>query len=170
MSFFFEKGEKDIMKGKPRNPHEPLFDKLLFQEILISGLIIGVVVFIVWYYLINIIGMEVGLARGYIMALMVFVQNVHVFNCRSEKKSAFTISLASNKLIVGGVICSIILQIIIMEVHLFASFLGTSSIPLLHLVYLLLLAMVVLVVMEIYKKMCCKRHIFFFTSCLSNIS
>ncbi|MBQ9072054.1 MAG: HAD-IC family P-type ATPase [Bacilli bacterium] len=147
----FEKAEHGIMKEKPRNPKEPLFDKSLFQGILTSGITIGIVVFIVWYFLIKKVGMEESVARGYIMALMVFIQNIHVFNCRSEKKSAFSIPLKKNKLIVGGVICSIILQVIVMEVPFLSNFLKTSSIPLIHLILLFLIASFVLLVLEIYK-------------------
>ena len=147
----FEKAEHGIMKEKPRNPKEPLFDKSLFQGILVSGLTIGVIVFIVWYFLIKKVGMDESVARGYIMALMVFIQNIHVFNCRSEKKSAFSIPLKKNRLIVGGVIFSIILQVIVMEVPLLSKFLKTSSIPLIHLILLFLIASIVLLVLEVYK-------------------
>lgn len=147
----FERAEEGIMKEKPRDPKEPLFDKNLFQEILVSGITIGLIVFVVWYFLIKKVGMDESIARGYIMALMVFIQNIHVFNCRSEKKSAFSVPLSKNKLIVGGVICSIILQVIVMEVPLLSNFLKTSSIPLIHLVLLFLIASFVLLVLEIYK-------------------
>lgn len=147
----FEKAEKGIMNEKPRNPKEPLFDKILFQEIVISGLIIGILVFSVWYYLINILNMDISVARGYIMALMVFIQNIHVFNCRSEKRSALSISLKSNKLIVYGVVCSILLQIIVMETPFLATFLQTSSLPFIDLIYLFLLSIVILIILEIYK-------------------
>ena len=92
------------------------------------------------------------MARGYIMALMVFIQNIHVFNCRSEKQSAFKISLKSNKLIIFSFISSIILQILVMEVPFLSQFLQTVSIPFTHLVYLFLTATIVLFLMEIYKK------------------
>ncbi len=148
----FEKDEKNIMKEPPRNPKESIFNKSLFQEILVSGVTIGLLVFGVWYYLINVLKMDVVSARGYIMALMVFIQNVHVFNCRSEKKSAFSVSLRSNPLIVGGVVCSILLQVIVMEVGGLSHLLRTVSIPFVHLGYLLGLALCVLVVMELYKE------------------
>ena len=149
----FEKAENGIMKEKPRNPKEPLFNKSLFTEIIMAGSTIGILVFIVWYYLINKVGMAVSLARGYIMALMVFIQNIHVFNCRSEKQSALKVPLNTNYLIIGGVIASIILQIIVMEVPLLSRFLQTSSLPFTHLIYLFLIATIVLIVMEIYKKL-----------------
>jgi len=154
----FEKAEKDIMKEPPRNPKEPLFDKNLFQEIIVSGLVIGIIVFITWYYLINKVGMNVSVARGYIMALMVFIQNIHVFNCRSEKNSAFSISIKSNVLIFVGVLCSILLQIIVMEVPFMSRFLQTTSMPIIDLVYLFLIATIVLITMEIYKKLKYRRN------------
>ena len=85
------------------------------------------------------------------MALMVFIQNIHVFNCRSEKKSAFSIPFTSNKLILVAFISSIALQILVMEVPLFSQFLQTVSIPFIDLVYLFSLALIVLFLMEIYK-------------------
>ena len=148
----FEKAEENIMNEKPKDPKESIFDKNLLREIIVSGSIIGILVFCVWYYLINIINMDVNIARGYIMGLMVFIQNIHVFNCRSEKKSVFSVSIKNNPLIVGGVVCSVILHIIVMETPFLSRMLQTSSLPILHLVYLFLLALIVLVVMEIYKK------------------
>ena len=153
----FEKAENNIMKEKPRNPKEPLFDKSLFQSIAISGLLIGLIVFSVWYYLIKVIGMDVNAARGYIMALMVFIQNIHVFNCRSEKNSAFSVPLRTNRLIVCGVVASVLLQVIVMEVPIMSSFLQTVSIPVLHLIYLFLIAIIVLIVMEVYKRIVYKK-------------
>ena len=154
----FEKGEKEIMKEKPINPKEPLFNKNLFQEIIVSGLTIGLLVFVLWYYLINIAKFEVTTARGYIMALMVFIQNIHVFNCRSEKKSAFSVPIDSNKLILVAFFSSIILQVIVMEVPIMSKFLQTTSLPILVLFYLFLLANIVLIVVELYKKIKYKKR------------
>ena len=95
--------------------------------------------------------MDVIQARGYIMALMVFIQNIHVFNCRSESKSAYSVPLKNNPLVVGGVVVSILLQVLVMEVPFLSQFLQTSSIPVIHLVALFLIAVIVLLVMEIYK-------------------
>lgn len=148
----FEKAEKDIMKQKPRNPKESLFDKELITEIIISGLTIGLVVFGLWYYLINVKNMEVVLARGYVMALMIIIQNIHAFNCRSEEKSAFSISLNSNNIFLFGVIGSVILGLAIMEIEPLSVLLKTHSIPLNHLLGLLLIGLIIFVVMECYKK------------------
>ena len=147
----FEKAEKGILQEKPRNPKESIFNRDLLQEILVSGLLIGCIVFIVWYYLLNKVNMEISMARGYIMALMVFIQNIHVFNCRSEHKSAFSVPFTSNKLILVAFFSGIILQVIVMEVPILSKFLQTVSIPFMHLVYLFLIALLILLIMEVYK-------------------
>ena len=148
----FEKAETNIMKEPPRDPKEPLFDKNLFSSIIFSGLITGLLVFIIWYYLIKVLGMDIDTARGYTMALMVFIQNIHVFNCRSEKQSAFSIPLKSNYLILIAFGTSVLLQIIVMEVPLLSKLLQTTSIPFTHMIMLFITSTVVLFAMEIYKK------------------
>ena len=148
----FEKAEDGIMKEKPRDPKESLFDKNLFGSILFSGITTGLLVFTVWYCLLEVFSMEVSTARGYTMALMVFIQNIHVFNCRSEKKSAFSVSLKSNYLILVAFIVSVLLQVLVMEVPFLSVFLKTVSIPFSHLLILFGLAFIVLILMEIYKK------------------
>ena len=85
------------------------------------------------------------------MVLMVFMQNIHVFNCRSEHYSAFNISLKSNPLIIFTIIGSIILQIIVMEVPVLSQFLQTTTVPYLHMIYLFAFALIVFIVMEVYK-------------------
>jgi len=147
----FEKAEDGILKEKPRNPKESIFNKNLLQEIIVSGFVIGIIVFIVWYFLLKKLNMDVSIARGYIMALMVFIQNIHVFNCRSEHNSAFSVPIKNNYLIVAGVIGSILLQIIVMEVDFLSKFLQTVSVPMIDLIYLFCIAFTVLIIMELYK-------------------
>jgi len=148
----FEKAEADIMKEAPRNPKENLFDRDLIEEIVISGVSIGLIVFILWFYLLKFVNMDVSTARGYVMALMIIIQNVHAFNCRSEKKSAFSVPLMSNPIFLYGVIGSCILGVAVMEVDALVLFLKTTSIPVSHLFGLLVLSLVILVIMECYKK------------------
>lgn len=148
----FEKAEKGILKEKPRNPKESIFNKELFKEIIISGLTIGLIVFIVWYVLLNNKNMDTYTARGYIMTLMVFIQNIHIFNCRSEHKSAFSVKFNSNELIYVAFFGSIILQLLVNEVPILQKILKTVSIPYLHLTYLFLIASLILIIVEIIKK------------------
>lgn len=150
MALSFEKKEAGIMEEKPRNPKSSLFDKELIKEVLLSGLFIGLVVFVVWVYLIKSLGMETATARGYVMALMVFMQNIHVLNCRSERQSIFKMKW-NNPLIVLSIIIAITLQVILMEVPTLSRVMQTTSIPFTDLLLLFVCAIPVLIVMEIYK-------------------
>jgi len=147
----FEKSEKGIMKEKPRSPKDTIFNSEMLSEVILSGIVIGLIVFGVWVYLINYIHMDEMLARGYIMVLMVFIQNIHVFNCRSERESAFKVSLKNNPLVLFSILSAITLQIIVMEVPLFSEFLQVKPIPLIEIMEMLIYAFIVLIVMEIYK-------------------
>lgn len=147
----FEIAEEDIMKQKPIKTTDTLFNKELLEEVVIAGLTIGIIVFIVWRNLIN-SGMDITVARGYIMTLMVFIQNVHVLNCRSERKPFYKISLKSNKFVPIVIICSLLLQIAVMEIPILSRFLKTSSIPFIECLKLLLFSFIIIIVIEIYKK------------------
>ncbi len=147
----FEKAEKGILKEKPRDPKESIFDRSLLREIIVSGAIIAAVAFSAFYFFINVLGMTEEVARGYIMCLMVFIQNVHVFNCRSEKRSAFSVPIKANPIMLFGILGTLLLQVIVMEVPALSSLLQTVSIPALQMLGLFGVALIILVVMEIYK-------------------
>lgn len=151
LALSYESEDGDNMKKPPINRNENIFNKKLFKEILVSGGYIGILVFVTWYFLIKKVNMPINLARGYIMALMVFIQNIHVFNCRSEDKSSFTIPLKNNPFIVFTVFLSIILQILVMEIPFLSTFLKTEPVPYHHMFILFNIGLTVLIVMEIYK-------------------
>ena len=148
----FERQEKNILKEKPRRTSDSLFDRELIEEIFISGLSIGLIVFILWIFLLRVINIDVYSSRSYIVALMIIIQNIHAFNCRSERYSSLSISLGSNKLFLYGIIGSIILGISVLEFKFFNGLLKTVSVPLKHLMYLFIFGFVIHIVMEFYKK------------------
>ena len=147
----FEKAEKNIMEEKPRSVKDSIFNKELLLEVMVAGLTIGLVVFFVWYICINVLHIDESIARGYIMALMVFIQNMHVLNCKSEKESIFKINLFENPLIIFSIVSAIVLQVIVMEVETLSVFLKTHSVSIDKLLYLFMISIIVLIVMEFYK-------------------
>ncbi len=153
MALSFERETGKMMKEKPRKVTESLFEKKLIEQIIISGLFIGIIVFMVWHLLIKEANMNIGLARAYVLTLMVFIQNIHVLNCRSETKSIFRMSLKDNKFVAFTIFGSILLQIIVMESPALSEFLQTESVPYMHMLLLLFMSIPVLFVMEIYKKL-----------------
>lgn len=148
----FEKAEKGIMREKPRSTKESVFDKELFMEVLVSGLVMGIIVFLLWIYLIDKVKMDETIARAYIMTLMVFMQNMHVLNCRSEKTSIFKTPIFTNILVIFSIVSAIVLQFLVCEIDMFSKFLQVSSVPISDVLTLFGISLVIILVMEIYKK------------------
>ncbi len=100
----FERGEPGLLDEPPRAPDEPIFNKQMVEQVLISGLYIGAVSFAVFHYLYAIRGMEIFAARNLTLLLVVLFENVHIFVCRSERRSTFAVPLSANLLLVATVL------------------------------------------------------------------
>ena len=146
----FETASYDIMNMRPRSTKENLFNKDLMIEVAIFGTTIALMVFSTWKYLMD-HNASLLLSRSIIMMLMVFIQNIHVLNCRSEKESVFRTSLFSNKLIIFTIVGSILLQFIVTEVPFFAFLLNIASIPIKDVFLIFLISLIIIVISEIYK-------------------
>ena len=82
---------------------------------------------------------------------MVFIQNVNVLNCHSEKKSIFKTSHFNNPFLTITIVSTIILQIIMSELNVTSAFLGVVPLPIWTIIKLLLLSFIIIAVYEIYK-------------------
>lgn len=146
----FETASDDIMKESPRSTKESLFNKDLMLEVLIFGSTIGLMVFLTWKFLMD-RNTNLLLARSIVMTLMVFIQNIHVLNCRSEKNSVFTTSLMTNKFVIITIIGSMLLQFIITILPFLANMLNitTLSLPIVSLIFAI--SLIIIIIAEIYK-------------------
>ena len=95
--------------------------------------------------------MPIEQARNYILLLMILLQNVHAFNCRSEKRSAFMVPLKNNKFIVFAVIGALILHVMCMNVPVLQNIFRMSPVTIKEFVVILAMALPLLVVMELFK-------------------
>lgn len=150
MALSFETANYDIMNEKPRNTKESLFNKDLMLEVAIFGGAIGLMVFLTWKFLMD-KNTDLLLARSIVMTLMVFIQNIHVLNCRSEKNSIFTTSLLTNKFVIFTIIGSILLQFIVTEVPSLASLLNVTTLPIPIILIIFAISLIIIIVSEVYK-------------------
>ncbi len=100
----FEKGEPGVLDRPPRDPDERIFNRLMIEEVLTSGLYMGFVGFGVFWFLTAEMGFETFDARNLLLLMLVLFENVHAFNVRSETRSAFRIPLTANRLLVLAVL------------------------------------------------------------------
>jgi magnesium-transporting ATPase (P-type) len=146
----FETGEKGAMKKKPRKPTEGIFNRLMVEEVLVSASAIGFIAFAVWYWLLSAGWAETD-ARNLVMLLMVLLENVHAFNCRSEYTSAFRIPFRANPFLIVGIIAAQGIHILSMYNPVMQDLLRISPVSLEQWAALLGISLLILVVMELFK-------------------
>jgi calcium-translocating P-type ATPase len=147
----FEGGEPGAMKRSPRKPSEKIFNPLMIKQTLVSGATMGIIVFGLWYYLTNYTQMTELHARNIILLLMVFMQNFHAFNARSERVSAFKVPLKRNIVLVFGVLAAQGIHILSMQIPFMQNILRVEPVTFNEWLYILVLAVPILLVMELFK-------------------
>lgn len=147
----FEKQSGNVMQEKIKKTNEQIFNKLFIYETLISSFVMALLSFVLYFMLYSVLGLDIVLVRTYLLTFMVFIEDVHVFNCRSEKLSAFKVKASKNKVLIGTIIFSIIVQTSFIFIPAVANVFGMTSIPLSHIGLLLLSSCIIIVVMEVFK-------------------
>jgi calcium-translocating P-type ATPase len=146
----FEPAEGDEMQHKPRPTKEPIFNRIMIERVLISAVVMGCLAFIVYYWLIS-RGWGLGEARNSTLLLMVFFENLQVFNSRSELRSAFRQNALKNPFLFFGTLAAQVVHTGAMYVPWLSSALEIQPVSFGHWLELLLIATTVLWSMEIYK-------------------
>ena len=151
ISLSYGKGDSNIMKQKPRSTKESLFSKDLIIEIIILGFTITTLVFLPWKFLMD-NNYDLLTSRSIIMMLIVFIQNINVLNCISEKESLFTKHNKNiTKYVILTLIISCILQIIVTYIPITSKMLKITPIPIYLIIILLFFSSLIIFVFEIYK-------------------
>ena len=147
----FEKNDINIMKEKVRNTKEGIFNKLLLSEIIISAVTIAIITFSVYHYLYNIMGIDVVLARTYVMIIMVFMENIHIFNCRSEYTSLLKVRVKDNLFVIITLTIANIIQVLIVRFEAVAKVFELTTMPTAQAICLILYTIPLLIIMEFFK-------------------
>lgn len=147
----FEGGEPGAMQRLPRHTNERIFNGLMIKQTLVAATAMGGIAFAYWYYLNQYTDISETHARDLVLLLMVFMQNFHAFNCRSEHVSTFKTPLSRNYILVFGVLAAQGIHILSMHLPFMQNILRIEPITFSEWISVLLLAIPVLLVMEIFK-------------------
>ena len=147
----FEGGEPGAMKRPPRKPSEKIFNPFMVNQTIVSGATMGLIVSGLWYYLNTYTQMDELHARNLILLLMVFMQNFHAFNARSERVSAFKVPLKRNIILVFGVLAAQGIHILSMQIPFMQNILRVEPVTFNEWLYILVLAIPILLAMEVFK-------------------
>jgi Ca2+-transporting ATPase len=114
VALVFEPEEGNELQQKPRDPDEPIFNRLMIERVTVNAVVMGCLAFAVFYWQIN-MGTDEVAARNITLLLMVLFENVHVFNSRSERISIFRQNFFGNPLLLFGMLGSQAIHIIAMH-------------------------------------------------------
>ncbi len=146
----FEPAEGGELKRPPRAPKEPMFNRLMIERVVISATVIGTVAFGVFYWLLQ-QGYNTEEARNGTMLLMVLFENIHVFNSRSETRSAFLHNPLRNPLLLFGTAAAQLIHIGAMYTPWISDVLHIQPVSFELWAELLMMAATVLIASEIHK-------------------
>lgn len=100
-----EPTEESVMKRKPRKRDESFFSDGLLSRIVFRGILIGLCTLGAFVAVLR-LGASVDVARTAALFTLVVSQLIHVFECKSENKSIFSVSYFSNPFLLVAVILS----------------------------------------------------------------
>ena len=146
--------DSDIMNKPPRKKDAPMITRRLLYKVAVSAFVI--VVGTIFVYITEMTDGEVTRHDSTMtFTAFVFFDMFNALNCRSERKSVFSLGWFSNKMFLLAVGGSIIGQLIVIYVPFFQSVFQTEALALSDLVYLVVLTSSVFWIDECAK--CYKR-------------
>lgn len=145
------KGAAEKLKRRPRRPDERIFNRQMIEEVLLTGVYMGVVGFGVFFYLASVLGLPMAEARNDLLLLLVLFQNVHALNVRSETRSIFRIPLSANWLLIGAIGLAQAVHIVSMYIPGWRDVLGVQPVTGAWWAALLGIALTLVLVVEAYK-------------------
>ena len=150
----FEEDKEDVLNKKVKK--QKIFDKLMIKEITISAIIMSVIEFIFYVYLYKIKNLDIVIVRSYLLTLMVFIENIQIFNCRSERISMFKIPGSNNRFLIISIIITLCIQVLIVRIPETSNFFGLTTIPIENIGMLFLGTIPLIIGMELFKKISAK--------------
>lgn len=141
----------DLMKREPRLPTARLLDGRRLLAIGIEGLMLSAIALGAFSYSLYGLHQNLEQARTVAFTVMVVVQLVHAFNCRSERWSLFQLGVGTNRALVWAVLLSLAIQIAVLTVPAASSVFKAAPLPIEDWVLMGAAGLVPLIVMELTK-------------------
>jgi Ca2+-transporting ATPase len=146
--------EKGGMKRKPYPPTESVFARGMGRHIVLIGLALGITGLLLGLWAYN---NDIRAANGapawntMIFMFLTIAQMGHAMGLRSHRESAFTMNPFGNRLLIGAVIVTIVLQLIAIYLPFFNNLFNTAPLTIEQLVVCFALSTVVFWVVELEK-------------------
>nr|WP_320148092.1 HAD-IC family P-type ATPase [uncultured Anaeromusa sp.] len=116
IGLLLEPGDPASMNRPPRRPGESLFNASMVQQVALAGITMGSTAFLFWWWYLS-TGRSLTEGRSLVLLVLVLLENIHLFNCRSETRSVWQLSVLANPAPFCGVLIAQSLQLLAMNTH-----------------------------------------------------
>ncbi|NJN36749.1 MAG: hypothetical protein HC794_06415 [Nitrospiraceae bacterium] len=119
----------DLMRRRPRKPEARLLSGNRLAAIGAEGLLLSAIALGAFIYSLYGLHQDVEQARTVAFTVLVIVQLVHAFNCRSERWSLFQVGVATNRPLLLAVLLSLAIQAAVLTIPVAAPIFKVASLP-----------------------------------------
>jgi Ca2+-transporting ATPase len=119
----------DLMNRRPRRPEARLLDGGRLAAMGAEGLMLSIIALGAFAYSLHVLHQEVEQARTVAFTVLVIVQLVHAFNCRSERLSLFQVGVGTNRPLLLAFTLSLGIQVMILALPAAAPIFKTATLP-----------------------------------------
>jgi Ca2+-transporting ATPase len=141
----------DLMKQPPRRPEARLLDSGTLLAIGAQGVMLGAISLGAFAYSLYALHREVEQARTVAFTVMVMVQLVHAFNCRSERLSLFQVGMWTNRPLLLSFSLSLGIQVAVLTIPAAASIFKVAPLPIEDWALMGVMSLLPLLLMELIK-------------------
>jgi len=146
----FEPKERGLMSSPPRDAREPLMTRVLLTRTVYVAMLMMAGSFVLYEYAL-LRGLGSVVAQTIVANVIVLVETVYLFNCRSLTHPVTHVGFFSNRWALLGVGMMLSLQLLFVELPIMQRFFHTASVPLDCWIYTVIVAITVYIVVEIEK-------------------
>ncbi|MDO4793904.1 MAG: cation-translocating P-type ATPase [Filifactor alocis] len=146
-----EQGESEIMEIPPRDPDEPVLDKITFQRVVIQSTALCIAILGAYYYGLKHFGENLAGARTIAFVTLIMAELLRSYSARSQRHTIFEIGIFSNKALVMGTAFSFIMMMVVVYVPFLQALFKTVPLGMKEWSFVLPFALIPFVVGEGYK-------------------
>lgn len=111
-----EQGESEIMEIPPRDPDEPVLDKMTFQRVVIQSAALCIAILGAYYYGLRHFGEHLEGARTIAFVTLIMAELLRSYSARSQRHTIFEIGIFSNRALVMGTAFSFVMMMVVIYV------------------------------------------------------
>ncbi|MGI5892153.1 MAG: cation-translocating P-type ATPase [Bacillota bacterium] len=137
-----------LLRQKPRDPKEPILNKIFLRRIIVQGVIIGFFTLMAFYFGLSQSGAL--LASTMAFATLTLARLFHGFNCRSEK-SIFRLGFKSNMSSVWSFVTGVLLLHAVLFIPVLQNLFLVAELSWENLFIIYILAFMPTVIIQVYK-------------------